>query len=134
MSNTIQSSTVTAVTPAPVAATAASQSEQPGKAGAPALQVPHAVIQAPKETPAAPKFDPEQFHKQLQDVVKRLNEQMKDYKRDLGFAVDNRINTFIVTVRNTNTGEVIRQIPNEVVVNFAHSLEDLKGVLFNETT
>jgi len=37
-------------------------------------------------------------------------------------------------VRNTNTGEVIRQIPNEVVVKFAHSLENLKGLLFNEKT
>jgi flagellar protein FlaG len=124
--------------PAPVLSTAAGttiKSNKGGKTnGAPQVQVPHAVIEAPKENTAVPKFDPEQFQKQLEEVVKRLNEQMKDYKRDLGFSVDNRINTFIVTVRNTNTGEVIRQIPNEVIVKFAHSLEDLKGILFNGKT
>ena len=109
------------------AAAATTKSNSGGKAA----DVTHPVIEAPKENTAVPKFDPEQFQKQLEEVVKRLNEQMKDYKRDLGFSVDNRINTFIVTVRNTNTGEVIRQIPNEVIVKFAHSLEDLKGILFN---
>ena len=58
---------------------------------------------------------------------------MKDNKRDLGFSMDDKINTFVVTVRNTETGQVIRQIPTEAVVKFAHNLEDLKGLLFNQT-
>jgi len=123
------------LSPASMLSTAASTTTKSNNGGkavqAPEVQLPHAVIETPKENTAVPKFDPEQFQKQLEEVVKRLNEQMKDYKRDLGFSVDNRINTFIVTVRNTNTGEVIRQIPNEVIVKFAHSLEDLKGILFN---
>lgn len=130
----IQSRTVTAVTPGPVTA-AAPPAEQGGQAvDALALQVPRAVVQAPKENTAVPKFDPEQMQKQLEEVVKRLNEQMKENQRDLSFAIDNRINTFIITVRHSVTGEVIRQIPNEVAVDFAHRLEDLKGVLFNEKT
>lgn len=134
MTTAIQSRAVTPVTPAPVAAVAP-QSEVVAKAdAAPAIQVPRAVIQAPKENTAVPKFDPEQFQKQLEEAVERINEQVKDYGRDLGFSVDRKINSFIITVRNTNTGEVIRQIPNEVVVKFAHSLENLKGILFNEKT
>lgn len=86
-----------------------------------------------QEQAAAPKIDPQKMADQLKEIVEQMNRQMKETNRDLGFAVDDRINTFIVTVRNTNTGEVIRQIPNEVVVNMAHSIEDLKGVLFNET-
>ncbi len=88
-------------------------------------------VVAQAETPAKPKFDPEKFQAMLKEIIDRLNQQMKDSRRDLGFSVDDRINTFIVTVRNTNTGEVIRQIPTEVVVNMAHSIEDLKGVIFN---
>lgn len=86
-----------------------------------------------QEQAAAPKIDPQKMADQLKEIVEQMNRQMKETNRDLGFAIDDRINTFIVTVRNTNTGEVIRQIPNEVVVNMAHSIEDLKGVLFNET-
>lgn len=126
------------LSPAPMPSTAAGATTKSNIGGktteVPQLRVPHAVLEAPKENTAVPKFDPEQFQKQLEEVVKRLNDQMKNYKRDLGFSVDNRINTFIVTVRNTNTGEVIRQIPNEVIVKFAHSLEDLKGILFNGKT
>ncbi len=85
----------------------------------------------PQTEAAKPKFDPEKFQEMLKEIVDRLNQQMKDGNRDLGFSVDGRINTFIVTVKNTNTGEVIRQIPSEVVVNMAHSIEDLKGVIFN---
>ncbi len=84
------------------------------------------------EPKAAPKFDPQKMLEQMQEIVERLNEQMKQNDRALGFSVDHKINTFVVTVRDSSTGEVVRQIPNEVVVNFAHSLEDLKGLLFNE--
>lgn len=87
---------------------------------------------AEKAVEQKPKFDPQKFQQELKDIVERLNAQMKDSKRELGFSMDDEINTFVVTVRNTNTGEVIRQIPTEVVVNFAHSIEDLKGVLFNQ--
>lgn len=123
-----------AVTPGPVAAAAAPAGPNAQAVETQAFQVPKAVLEAPKENTAVPKFDPEQMQKQLEEVVKRLNEQMKENQRDLSFAIDNRINTFIITVRHSVTGEVIRQIPNEVAVNFAHRLEDLKGVLFNEKT
>jgi len=34
-------------------------------------------------------------------------------------------------VKKQDTGEVIRQIPNEVVIKVAHSLDKLKGLFFN---
>jgi len=37
----------------------------------------------------------------------------------------------IVVVKNSQTGEVVRQIPNEVVVQVAHSIEAFKGMLHN---
>jgi len=38
----------------------------------------------------------------------------------------------VITVKNSHTGEVIRQIPDEAVMRVAHSLHDLKGLLLNE--
>jgi uncharacterized FlaG/YvyC family protein len=35
-------------------------------------------------------------------------------------------------VKNQQSGEVIRQIPSEVVIKVAHSIEDLKGMLHNQ--
>lgn len=111
----------------PQAAPAATQAAAPV---AMAAAVPAARPAA--EPKATPKFDPQKMLEHMQEIVERLNEQMKQNNRALGFSVDHKINTFVVTVRDSSTGEVVRQIPNEVVVNFAHSLEDLKGLLFNE--
>jgi flagellar protein FlaG len=56
---------------------------------------------------------------------------MEATKRGLGFAVDDKLNLTVVTVRDTNTGEVVRQIPSDVVIRVAHHMEDLKGILFH---
>jgi flagellar protein FlaG len=47
----------------------------------------------------------------------------------LGFAMDDTLNSPVVTVRSTQTGEVIRQIPSEAVIRVAHTLDELKGLL-----
>jgi len=64
--------------------------------------------------------------------VSRLNEQLQSKGRDLSFSLDERIDRTIITVKNLQTGEVVRQIPTEEVVRMAHSIEDMKGVLFNK--
>jgi len=37
----------------------------------------------------------------------------------------------IIVVKKQDTGEVIRQIPDETVVKMAHSLDEIKGLIFN---
>jgi flagellar protein FlaG len=89
---------------------------------------------APQEVKAPPsvaKIDPAEMEKKLEEAVARLNEQMQANGRKLGFSVDDRLNKQIVRVMNKETGEVVRQIPNEVVIRVANSIEDLKGVLFD---
>ena len=128
MSNSIQPANQT--TPKGVA-------ELPRAIQMPAPDVEPLVLKATQTTKERPvereKFDPEKFQQALKDILERMNEQMKDSKRDLGFTMNDKINTFVVTVRNTETGEIIRQIPTEAVVKFADNLEDLKGILFNQT-
>ena len=84
----------------------------------------------PAVAPAA-SVDPAELQKKLEEAVARLNEQMEANGRKLGFSVDDRLNKQIVRVMNKETGEVVRQIPNEVVIRVANSIEDLKGVLFD---
>ena len=57
---------------------------------------------------------------------------MKSLRRDLGFSYDDRLNREIVTVRKEGSGEVVRQLPPEVVLRVAHSIEDLKGLLYDD--
>jgi len=51
---------------------------------------------------------------------------------NLGFTIDRKINAHIVTVTDLNTGKVIRQIPDEVVVRVARNLADFKGLLMDK--
>jgi flagellar protein FlaG len=48
--------------------------------------------------------------------------------------MDEASDRVVITVKHSITGEVVRQIPNEVVLKVAHNLEQVKGMLLNETT
>ena len=97
------------------------------------IQVPEAPkVQAPK--PVEIRFDQAEVRQSIQDAVKLLNQQLSANNRGLAFSVDEAVNSPVVTVRSTNTGEVVRQIPSEIVVKLAHSIDRMKGILFNEKT
>ena len=104
------------------------------KAVTPVANGPSSAVTTPQEVQAPPpvaRIDPAEMEKKLEEAVARLNEQMEANGRKLGFSVDDRLNKQIVRVVNKETGEVVRQIPNEVVIRVANSIEDLKGVLFD---
>ncbi|WP_281789295.1 flagellar protein FlaG [Limnohabitans sp. INBF002] len=73
--------------------------------------------------------DLQKLHESIQASVERLNAMMKDSGRDLNIGIDKALGGPVVTVRNAESGEVVRQIPNEVVVKMAHSIEAFKGWL-----
>ena len=102
----------------------------PQAPGSSAIQIPETPkVQAPK--PVAIKFDASEIRQNLQEAVGLLNQQMSSTKRGLGFQIDEAVGGPVVTVRSSETGDVIRQIPNEVVVRVAHHIEKFKGLLLN---
>jgi flagellar protein FlaG len=108
-------------------APASASSQAPGSS---AIQIPETPkVLAPKSV--AIKFDASEVRRNLQDAVGMLNQQMASTNRGLGFRIDEAVGGPIVTVRSAETGEVIRQIPNEVVVRVAHNIEKVKGLLLN---
>jgi flagellar protein FlaG len=108
-------------------APALASSQAPGSS---AIQIPETPkVVAPK--PVAIKFDASEIRQNLQEAVSMLNQQMASTKRGLGFQVDEAVGGPVVTVRSAETGEVVRQIPNEVVVRVAHNIDKVKGLLLN---
>jgi flagellar protein FlaG len=108
-------------------APAPAYSQAPGSSAIQISETPK--VQAPK--PVAIKFDASEVRQNLQEAVSLLNNQLTSTKRGLGFQVDEAVGGPVVTVRSTESGEVVRQIPNEVVVRIAHNIEKIKGLLFN---
>ncbi len=126
MVTAIQSSAAPAV---PVVSRASGSSAN--ESATPAVaEAPHPVVTTPKK--AEIRIDTEAQRANLEEAIRRINEMMHDGGRGLNFSIDSAVGGPVVQVRNLQSGEVIRQIPNEVVVKVAHSIEDLKGMLHNE--
>lgn len=77
------------------------------------------------------KVDPIEMQKSLSQSIERLNQMMLQNGRNLSFSIDPSLEIPIITVKNEETGEVIRQIPTQAVVQVAHNFDALKGVLLN---
>ena len=125
------------VTSNPGVAAAALQASPVPKSAAPAAPAPPAVSAVPAvpKAPAVtvePLVDPKQMRENLQEAIEKLNDQIERNGRGLNFSVDDRLNRPIITVRSTATGEVVRTIPNEVVIKVAHNIEDIKGLLMDQ--
>jgi flagellar protein FlaG len=123
MSNDIQPSAARA--PAP-AATAAAMPAARAAEVKPAPPAPAEVKPAVENRP-----DPHETRRTLQEASEQLNKQMAKNGRDLSFSVDDVANKVVLTVKNRE-GEIVRQIPNEVVLRVAHNMEEMKGLLQDE--
>ena len=119
----------------PAASTAVAAQAQP--AAPPAQTAKAAAVPAVtsvEKAPAAkvePLVDPDEMRANLEAAIEKLNEQVERNGRGLNFSIDEKLNRPIITVRSTATGEVVRTIPNEVVIKVAHNIEDIKGLLMD---
>ena len=116
-----------------VATSNAPQGAQP-KPPEPVVQAAQTALPAKPAVEAEPLVDQDQIRENLDAAIEQLNQQVERNGRGLNFAIDERLNRPIITVRSTSTGEVVRTIPTEVVLNVAHNIEDIKGLLLDRTT
>lgn len=70
----------------------------------------------------------------IQQAVAELNLHIQNIERDLLFSVDDSSGQTIVRVVNSDTEEVIRQIPSEEVLRISRSIHeqmgDISGLIF----
>lgn len=84
------------------------------------------------ETKAKVGKELESNYKEIEAALEDIRKMADDNLSNLGFSIDRKINTHVVVVTDKTTGEVVRQIPNEVVIRVAHNIADLKGLLFDK--
>ena len=116
------------------AGVAAMRSSSPPANPNPSVNAPPQVSHAPKvyeHKEVQLQINPAQERENLKQAVNMLNQQVQQTNRGLGFRMDEVLNTPVVTVTSAQTGEVVRQIPNEVVIRVAHNIEKVKGMFFN---
>jgi flagellar protein FlaG len=117
----------------PAASAAVAVQAQPAEP--PPTEAPMAQAFAPVEKAPAIRteslVDPAELRANLEAAIEKLNQQVERNGRGLHFAIDEKLNRPIITVRSTATGEIVRTIPNEVIIKLAHNIGDIKGLLMD---
>jgi flagellar protein FlaG len=67
--------------------------------------------------------------KELQEKVAQLNDHMQNLNRNLQFRVDEESGDTVVTVIDSETKELVRQIPSQEVLDVKHAIEKYRGIL-----
>ena len=116
----------------PAASAVAAVQAQPAAPPVPsAAPVSIAPVEKAPAVKAEPLVDPQEVRANLEAAIEKLNQQVERNGRGLNFEIDEKLNRPIITVRSTATGEIVRTIPNEVVIKVAHNIEDIKGLLMD---
>lgn len=75
----------------------------------------------------------------IESAVQEIQTFLQAQNRNLAFSVDEGTNRSVVTVKESASGDVIRQIPSDEVLRLAERIQDLQqdigssvGVLFNK--
>lgn len=67
------------------------------------------------------------------DVLKQnLDKLKKIFRGQAEFRIDKDVNKVVIKIKDPDTGEIIRQIPPEMVVKISKNIQELLGVLMDE--
>lgn len=90
-----------------------------------------------KLLPSVPQFDTQaaELRKELSNAIQNVSGYVQNITRELNFSIDEDLGRTVVTVIDENTGDVIRQIPSEDMLQLARNLAEIKerttrGLLF----
>ncbi|WP_298941085.1 flagellar protein FlaG [uncultured Psychromonas sp.] len=74
---------------------------------------------------------PELTAAEISATVEEMNTFLKDMKRNLSFSVDDDLGKSVITVKDSESDEIIRQIPSEELVVLRKKMDDVAGILFD---
>ena len=68
----------------------------------------------------------------IREAIDTLNAALAQSPTKAIILRDEQLNRFIVKIADENSGEVIREVPNEAMQRFARNLQEIKGLLFDK--
>lgn len=68
----------------------------------------------------------------IKSAVKKVQDFVKQSATDLSFSIDEESGERVVKVIDRSSKEVIRQIPSEEMLQIAHALDKLQGILLKQ--
>ena len=91
---------------------------------------------APARTPsapAAPSSAASETASTVREAVAAINRAAKSLNNSIQLSLDERSERPVVRVVDSETGQLIRQIPTEEVLELRHALDRIAGLLINRT-
>lgn len=88
---------------------------------------------APIEIQLPGQASPQPSQEQVRQAVEAVKTAVEPVARDLQFTIDKETGKTIISVVDSVTKEVIRQIPGEEIVAIAKAIDRMKGLLFKQT-
>lgn len=87
------------------------------------------IIQAVEKSEKSAQQEEKASDKELEHIVKDLSDMMTLMRKGLAFKIDKDSGINIVSVMDVESGELIRQIPNEEALELAQKLSEVTGLL-----
>ncbi|WP_022943082.1 flagellar protein FlaG [Psychromonas hadalis] len=84
-------------------------------------------INAEQDEKQAPKLSPAE----VTETVEEMNAFIQNMQRSLSFSVDEQSGQSVILVKDTESDEIIRQIPSEELVVLRKKMDDVVGILFD---
>ena len=89
---------------------------------------------APAAQPTPAAISPGEMRQRMAAVAQQLRDYLRSSGRDLEFRVDADTDSMVITVRESASGEVIRQIPTPEALQMRRHLDEWSGTFLNVTT
>lgn len=77
------------------------------------------------------KKEKDDLEQQLLGLVKDLNKEMETVNTDLMFDYDDSISSLVVTVKQRDSGKIIRQIPTDEAMELMKKMRDVVSVILD---
>ena len=71
---------------------------------------------------------------EIRGALERANAGLEMRRRQIELSIDSETGKATVSVRDTQSGKILLQVPSEVSLRLAARIDQLTGVLVNETT
>lgn len=77
--------------------------------------------------------DPEKVKELVKETADFFKQFVKDVQVDLRYEIDDKTNEVIVKFYEKGTDKLIRQVPPEAILNLKQRINDLLGIIYDET-
>jgi flagellar protein FlaG len=105
---------------------------QPAQVRSNPTPVPDAVAKLPKAPVQSVQPNPKPVPEQLQKALEALKQAVPSKSSALTFSLDDSSGEAIARVVDGETGELIRQIPSKELLEIAHAIDKMQGMLLKQ--